>query len=75
LGGAAVHRCDNGIVLIAASAAVVTLSPRELVFPQPGGRRLTAIGHSRARISTCLASGVRMDVAAPHPCSGFHEAI
>jgi len=35
LGGAAVHRCDNCIVLFAASAAEVTGIARKPAFPHP----------------------------------------
>jgi hypothetical protein len=35
LGGAAVHRCDNWIVLNAALAAEVKDLAREWLFPQP----------------------------------------
>jgi hypothetical protein len=37
LGGAAVYRCDNCIVLNAALAAEGALSAREILFPQPAG--------------------------------------
>jgi hypothetical protein len=35
LGGAAVYRCGKYFVLSVALAAEVTLSAREMVFPQP----------------------------------------
>jgi len=37
LGGAAVYRCDNCIVLNAALAAAGAPSAREIPFPQPAG--------------------------------------
>src|ERR1019366_8118094 len=50
LGGAALQRCGNCIVLSAALTAEVTLSARKLVFPQPlqpcrsASQRMRALG-------------------------------
>jgi hypothetical protein len=44
LGGAAVHRCDNCVVLNAASAAEVTVPVRERLSPQSARQPVTTIG-------------------------------
>jgi hypothetical protein len=60
LGGAAVHRCDNCIVLNAALAAEGAPSAREILFPQPAGsaRRNTYMGRVLADFFGAIGANV-----------------
>jgi len=66
LGGAALQRCGNCIVLSEALAAEVSLSARELVFPQPARAR----GYTTEAPCKPCCKLIREDLCQRESCAG-----